>query len=104
LAHHVKRTLLNRAVLVDADVDCRDGLVFHVGLHMCDQVLRAELRRWNRTGFAMHPSDTPRSPDLNIRAGDHRIALIGDDARERPRRRGLGRQLTWRTDRQNSQE
>ena len=43
-------------------------------------------------------------PDLNIGAGNHRIGLIGDDARERPRRRGLGGQFTWRTDRQNSQE
>lgn len=55
LAHHVERTLLNRAVLVDSDVDRGDGLVFHIGLHVCDQVLRAELRRWNRAGFAMHP-------------------------------------------------
>ena len=45
----------NGAVLVDSDVDRRDGLVFHVGLHVCDQVLRAELRRWNRASFAMHP-------------------------------------------------
>jgi hypothetical protein len=33
LGHHLQRTLLNGAVLVDADVDRRDGLVFHVGLH-----------------------------------------------------------------------
>ena len=55
LAHHVKRTLLYRAVLVDSDVDRRDGLVFDVGFHVCDQVLGAELRRWNRACFAMHP-------------------------------------------------
>jgi hypothetical protein len=48
LAHHIKRTLLNRSVLVNSDVDRRDRLVFHVGLHVCDQTLRAELRPWNR--------------------------------------------------------
>lgn len=55
LAHHIKRTLLNPSVLVNSDVDRRDRLVFQVGFHVCDQVPRAELRRWNRAGFVMHP-------------------------------------------------
>src|SRR5580704_2178256 len=55
LAHHVHRGLFNCGILVYSDIDRGDRLVPDVGPDIGDQVLRAKLRRGNRSWFVVDP-------------------------------------------------
>src|SRR5712671_967849 len=63
LAHHVHRGLFNCGILVYSDIDRGDRLMLDVSHDIGDQVLRAKLRRGNRSWFVVDPpSSIDNSP------------------------------------------